>query len=364
VAEEKPKAEAKAKAKAKGKAKNAPIAICRYRDSEAWLEEGRRRAGVVPDWQLLLQVPDPLAVFDNNGNILPDNRATAVAFAPNWQGLPPLQGDYDDSDEPPPLLESSPGEDYLQDRELSSDEELSQLVAGTPTGWFNMELFRSIRQTSTAQSSTEASTQAVRTATDTDQPFMSDASAAYVRSFADEVQNEDDIMLATRIISESNSHRTARRTNPQAPENQGLLGRLMRVLHWSRTTPVATNRDVLGCYYREFGGTDAETGIVHKPRIVYRFSGNADEDYDGDAEAESDCASSAYSDDTEGASSVSSFEYSDKQCELPPSTAALPAPRKKASAMPATPGVRYWLADTGCPVIRHGRSSDLAGIRS
>jgi hypothetical protein len=111
--------------------------------------------------------------------------------------------------------------------------------------------------------------------------------------------------------------------------------------------------DVLsGRYYREHGGLDAETGRVHKPRIVYR--GDATDDYDADAELESDCASSAYSDDTEGASSVSSFEYSDKQCELPLLTPALPS-RKKAPAMPVTPGTRYWLADTGCPVDLVGR---------
>ena len=51
-------------------------------------------------------------------------------------------------------------------------------------------------------------------------------------------------------------------------------------------------------------------------------------------------------------------EVSDRKVEAPQCirAVAMPAP-KKAKCVPATPGVRYWLQDTGCPV-------DLAGKKS
>ena len=38
-------------------------------------------------------------------------------------------------------------------------------------------------------------------------------------------------------------------------------------------------------------------------------------------------------------------------------TPSVAMPAKKSKAMPSTPGVRYWLADTGCPVDLAGRKS-------
>ena len=64
------------------------------------------------------------------------------------------------------------------------------------------------------------------------------------------------------------------------------------------------------------------------------------------------------------ADSVPGQEFRDREVkpllEPPPlveATRSVAMPAQKAKCLPATPGVRYWLQDTGCPV-------DLAGRRS
>ena len=38
-------------------------------------------------------------------------------------------------------------------------------------------------------------------------------------------------------------------------------------------------------------------------------------------------------------------------------TVAMPATKKRSKCSPATPGIRYWLVDTGCPVDLVGKMS-------